>query len=490
MNRPTSRLSYEYTAGIHASSAVDRPRSYYHAITVLPRSLLSLQACSDLVLLDSPSSHPPCASDAMADPVALELASIKDPIVIETLTKDDPLAIKKLRAIASPRDDIDGCTIDVQELERKCPLDQTFASTHLIDRPFGHFGQLESSPLEILQTIFLHLDLQTLTDLRSVNRRAMLAIDSLPTYRELYTHAPELIRVLLSTRLASHFDLSHLCKELRSEDCYFCGDFGAFLVVPGCRRCCWLCLGEAEDILPISRSQAKESFLLANKILPELPAMLSLPGSYGIDAASSNGRVRDGAVYYKRRTWLVNMWAARCAALQTHGCQKVIDCYMDSQRWEWEAAYAQQGANRLSMEPSVMRIPKPPFPSALTSRGVKICDYESRRFMTAIRLPVLDPSTGRLDWGVACVGCIQGLQDRFTNYWELDRADHMQCQRMYTRKGVLEHAKECERAKRLWRKRRPVFRTKHFDTDLLDERGISWMRDQVSAVHVLPPVKI
>ncbi len=226
----------------------------------------------------------------MTDPFALERASIFDPAVIEILSRDDPMAVHKLRAFACPRDDIDESVIDLKELQRGCPLDQTSTASstgspgpHWKDtvafRPLGHFGRLEALPLETLQAILEHLDLQTLTDLRCVSRRAMLVVDSLPLYKEIYSHAPDVLRAMLSTHSARHFDLWLVSRELRAEYCYLCGDFGPFFLLPGCARCCWLCLGKAEDTLPVSKAQAKSPSSLRMKHSRKRPSCAVFPAA-------------------------------------------------------------------------------------------------------------------------------------------------------------------------------------------------------------------
>ena len=429
----------------------------------------------------------------MADPLALERASTSDPMVIEQLTKLDEFAKERLEVLAGLRADIEGTTINVEALKRKCPLDQTSPSSttltpHWKDtvstRPLGHFGQLDELPLETTQAIFALLDLQTLTDLRAVNRSAMVVVDSLPLYREIYTHVPEVLRAMLSTKLARHFELWQIVRELRSPDCCRCGDFGAFLFLPGCARCCWYCLTEAEDILPISKNQAMESFELSNNILPEMPAMLSLPGSYGVGTWIGN-RIRDGKIIYKRRTWLVSLGVGRWAARKLHGGHRFRQAYMDSPRNWWKEAYAQQLANRSSIDSSPLRVAKPPFhPFA---KGSPNEGYEPRRFTSAIRMPLLDPATGKTQWGVSCIGCGEGYAKRL-DYCDIHKVSHSQCLRMYSRKAFLLHAKHCRWARKRWRKHRPTFarvHTKYLDPEILDERKIPWAWDDVSTFKTL-----
>ena len=422
----------------------------------------------------------------MTDPLELERASINDPVIVEQLTRYDELAVRKLRALSSPRGDIDGTTIDLRELRQRCPLDQDFvassSTTHWREtvyiRPVAHFGQLDKLPLETLQAIFALLDLQTLTDLRAVHRYAMQVVDSLKLYGRLYTYAPDVLRAMLSTKVARYFDLHHIFRELCSENCYNCGSFGSFLFLPECGRCCWLCLCEHEDTLPISRAQAKESFELTNDAIPKMDAMLSLPGTYGVE--SKGGKHIHGKTTYRQRIWLVSMWAGREAARKLHGNERVREARMDDPRESWLAAYAQHIADRYRPGLNNSVVAKPPFPPYI--RGRPLLGNEPRRFMTAVRMPLLDTTTGKTEWGVSCLGCSKGLTEGLANYSDIDDLSHQQCQMMYSKQGFLRHVSHCKWARRRWNDHIPTYvrvRANYLSTELLDERGIPWLWDQV-----------
>jgi len=287
---------------------------------------------------------------------------------------------------------------------------------------------------------------------------------------------------MLSTHSARHFDLWLVSRELRAEDCYLCGDFGPFFLLPGCARCCWLCLGKAEDTLPVSKAQAKESFELTDEALSQTPVMRSLPGRYGFPARSGT-LVRKGPISYKSRTWLVNLWSAQSAARACHGQARVSEAYMDSQRDQWINAYERQLVRRSSTAPSPPLVAKPPFHPY--TRGVPQPGFEPRRFMTAIRMPTLDPVTGLAEWGLSCSGCTTGLQEGLSRYYDIEPAKNVDCQRMYTKQGVLEHAKTCEFAQKRWNsyEPRPLYSwldTATIETEILDERAIPWMWDEVN----------
>ncbi len=430
---------------------------------------------------------PPChlsPAAIMTELLTPERQSTEDASTMEKLTGTGLRDLQKLKALTCVREDIDGATIDINSLRRNCPLDQSSASSRIIrsnDTPATQsLSQLDRLPLETMQQIVEDFDLQTLTDFRAVNQRAMSVIDSIPRYREILTHVPDILRALLSTKLARHFDLSHLCSELHSDECFLCGSFGAFLFLPDCRRCCWLCLCEAEDTLPISGAQAKDSFELTNDALLGMPTMLTLPGTYvvGYDILGSGGaRNMDGTTTYRRRMWLVSMCAARLAAFELHGLQRMRDSYMMEPRSFWTTAYARQGRRHRSSDHG-QRIAKPPYPPYI--RGPNFIGNEPRRFTTAIRFPTLDVTTGDIEWGVSCAGCRRHYPKEF----QLNDAEYREHNRMYTKAGFLRHMKVCKWARRMWKEvSRPTYikvLKDHIDPETLESYALPWEWDKAS----------
>ena len=174
--------------------------------------------------------------------------------------------------------------------------------------------------------------------------------------------------------------------------------------------------------------------------------MLSLPGDYGY-SVKIGSRVRKGPTRQTKRIWLVSLRAARKAARKLHGSARIY------------------------------------------TRGPLVSGHEKRRFMSAIRLPTLDTATGISEWGVCCSGCTSGLQEGLPQYSDISDEAHEACQRMYTRRGVLEHGKTCEFAQKRWATYKPLtiysrLDSRHCDTEILDERGIKWEWDEVRFILV------
>lgn len=428
----------------------------------------------------------------MVDALTPGSQSTEDGSTIAKPIEVDQQSVQKLRDLTFVRTDLDGAVIDVDELRRRCPLDQSSASGRAScsnDRALTQsLSQLDRLPLETMQQILEDLDLQTLTNFRLVNQRAMSVIDSIPRYRDIITHIPDALRAMLSTKLARHFKLIHLYSELCSPDCFLCGSFGAFLFLPDCYRCCWTCLCEADSTLPISYTQAKESFELTHNALLQRPAMLTLPGSYGVGSKThgpglGRGPNKDGPTTYKSRTWLVGMWAARTAAVDLHDRQRIVDSYMLESRTSWTGAYERQDWRaRRYCEPR--RIAKPPFPPYI--RGPNSFTSETRRFRSAIRFPTL--IIGKIQWGVSCAGCWRHYGKKF---WEteLEYHEYQECQRMYTMVGFLRHMEVCKWARRMWKQiSRPTYikvHKEHVDPKTLDVYDLPWEWDPASSYHKL-----
>lgn len=71
--------------------------------------------------------------------------------------------------------------------------------------PNRTLGTLERLPSEILHIILTQLTIQSLTNLRRVNRRALQTVYSIPQYRAIATHAPAALCGILSIGLDSGF---------------------------------------------------------------------------------------------------------------------------------------------------------------------------------------------------------------------------------------------------------------------------------------------
>jgi hypothetical protein len=111
--------------------------------------------------------------------------------------------------------------IDPAPLARSCPLDngrKNFAKSMVGPGP----SLMQALPVECYQACLQYLDLGTLTKMRRVSQYTRHAIDSLPSYRDIYEHAPQALRACLSTNVAPHIPLLRLHNSLTTMECFYC----------------------------------------------------------------------------------------------------------------------------------------------------------------------------------------------------------------------------------------------------------------------------
>ncbi|CAF9942373.1 hypothetical protein IMSHALPRED_003644 [Imshaugia aleurites] len=343
----------------------------------------------------------------------------------------DLISAQQLDELTYERQEIHRLSINLETLEQRCPLTQPSSVDGSNTASLQSLGQLDSLPLEIIQNVIQLLDLHTLILMQSLNHRSKLLVNSLPAHRDIVAHAPNALRAILSTGLASHFTIYDLYSALRSQECCMCGSFGAFLYLLSCRRCCWLCLAKASDILPISREFAAHSFGLSSKAVQQLPCMRTLPGRYTLSHEK-----------HKRRIALVSTEAAKEAGMEIHKSEKAMEAYVTRpQVPERFARYTYRNQKAGALNEILMRNLRS------VRRGHRAgwqfhdeIGYEPHRFMAAMRFPTLDLPNGIIEWGLSCKGCLDGPPNTDEDKdWEA----------MYTKRGYLAHFDQCKGSKDL-----------------------------------------
>ena len=118
----------------------------------------------------------------------------------------------------------DDRVIDERSLQRQIPL-----SCDHQQAPLTGLGQLDKLSAEIVSMVVDKLDLQSLTNLKSVSRCASLFVKNNLYHQMLRKEAPNTLRVYLATGLASWITPSDLVRVLHRQDCCFCGEFAGFI---------------------------------------------------------------------------------------------------------------------------------------------------------------------------------------------------------------------------------------------------------------------
>lgn len=304
----------------------------------------------------------------------------------------DTFTTENLSKLTYPRDDLHHVTVRPEDLERYLPLDN---GRHSFDKITSNLGKLDVLPLEILQMFLSHLDLQTITTLRSVNKCARLYVDSVPEYQKILAHAPSVLRASIGTGAATWITCTQLFDTLVNPICCRCPDFAPFIYLLTGQRVCYVCLCHYDDFLPISPAMARRTYELSDESIVALNRIIVLPGSY-----SRCGAKRKGGSALVDRT----------AALSA-----------------WRAEREEEGEDSGS-------------PPSIPSKGKQpsIGDLNSNRFVATVRAPWLNVETNATEEGFSCSLCQSrfysgGWNGNGRSFWE----------RMFTTRTFLEHVREC-----------------------------------------------
>lgn len=156
--------------------------------------------------------------------------------------------------------------------------------------PSGILAQL---PLEIQHMILDQMDLPSIANFAQASVYSRITVRSLPSYTELVRHAPKALSALIPTHTASLCSMAQLREALRSDRCAGCLEYGAYLFLPTCTRCCMECLFFNPSFRLVTLRDAKGYFALGEKSVRQLPIVRSLRvDSYVFDLSAPPGPVQ------------------------------------------------------------------------------------------------------------------------------------------------------------------------------------------------------
>ena len=294
---------------------------------------------------------------------------------------------------------------------------------------------LERLPYELLHGILESLDFRTLSHLSRTSLRLKAAAESLPAYRELLAHAPDVLSALGHSGLITQHSAASLCTALHASSCAYCGAFGPFLFLFTAERCCYECLFFKQRLGVVPTAHALQQFRLSRQEVQQLPSMRCLRGRYFSRACPS----------CSFRLLRVPDLQARHQAL--YGSNRSIGRMSDAVR---ALVY---GGRRLAGHVS-RRHPNPEVP------------LEEFAGMASIAFGSLAPPDHRaLERGVWCLGCrkiyarckirggclegpsvwLDGVQLTFAE----DRRLLSLAQRSWPMSEFLAHAKQCQGAREI-----------------------------------------
>lgn len=178
--------------------------------------------------------------------------------------------------------------------------------------------RLDRLPAEMINQVVDKLDFPSAARLSQVSFRWYSSVRSHPAHRYLLKLAPEALMALVKMRLFHVHSAGLLYKTLRTSRCEFCNQYGAFLFLPTCQRCCWCCLDSKGDLRVLPPSDAARYFGLSAKQAGLLQTFRCIPGKYGL-----GGRRTKGACC------LVGAREAREVGLKTHGTAKNLMLFVE-----------------------------------------------------------------------------------------------------------------------------------------------------------------
>ncbi|KAI0870169.1 F-box domain-containing protein [Hypoxylon argillaceum] len=162
---------------------------------------------------------------------------------------------------------------------------------NLRDHP-SSIGIVDRLPIEVLQEVFGLLDFQSLTRFARVSLQGKNVVKYFPAYRDLMNYAPDALAALGQTKLIHLHSASDLLAALRTERCALCPEYGVYLFLPTCERCCWQCLQFNFMRRVVSPTVAGEVFALSPEMVQQIPAMFSIPGTYGLSSVPVRNPVK------------------------------------------------------------------------------------------------------------------------------------------------------------------------------------------------------
>ncbi|OAL56907.1 hypothetical protein IQ07DRAFT_22378 [Pyrenochaeta sp. DS3sAY3a] len=262
----------------------------------------------------------------------------------------------------------------------------------VLSRPTAACGELDRLPLELISSICLELDIESLLRFRQTNTRARQIVSVLHEFRVVTTHAINPLCALLRTGAARAVTLLDFYRLLCSQSCSLCKhQYGDLVHLPLWIRCCSSCLRrDSIGIRVATLTTVKRILRLSRKSLEKLPKLTTLPGTYTMDERPRSSRVT-----------VVSTVSALSAYREEHAGVEAPEIII----------------KRLNTQPSLA-------------------------FMACCALPSFDLQTGKAQKGVSCAGCQVAVEESittFTGAWAV-----------YSHDGFLKHFSHCEQAQLLW----------------------------------------
>ena len=299
-------------------------------------------------------------------------------------------------------------------------------SAPLRPRSYPSSKLFDTLPTEILHSVLNRLDFRSLCRLSQVSYRGKEVVETLPTYTTLIKHASAALIALSRTKLITVHSAASIYAQLRSKTCVCCQDYGPFLSLLTCERCCYECSISSQYLRAERTEDARNFFGLSSDDLDKLPVMTTING-YQAD--------------------LVSWQRAKQLAIAVHGSQEALErfvsCNTRSQQQQQQQQY-----------PSIEWIAdllQHPVTSGLGG-------------IASVEFPFLSPNAS-LEKGLWCNGCrtspvrsdLARVSDCEKDMLDLGLRSKLSCmtpqlavraeRRARSRSDFLEHIRECTGAR-------------------------------------------
>ncbi|KAI2631084.1 hypothetical protein GGR54DRAFT_585407 [Hypoxylon sp. NC1633] len=257
-----------------------------------------------------------------------------------------------LRVTSYPSDDYAQRFISFTP-EIHAPIRQSIATPFQRPSEMG-VGSLSKLPLEVLQSVFLHMDMRSVFNFRQTCSHSRRVVDSTWQYQVAVKHGLDLYCGLLRTQCTVPASLSDFYEALCTKTCSNCGAFGGFINLLRWKKYCNKCAHQSDSTRVQSFVSAKREFNFTKSEIKALPSLKTIPGYYAIPS------------YIRLRN-------------------KVVSC---------TDAFAVAGVDYY-----------------------RTLSYDYKfAWMTGCALPYYDKKTGEVEHGVLCRGCLRTTKmDRFPN---------------------------------------------------------------------------
>jgi hypothetical protein len=300
-------------------------------------------------------------------------------------------------------------------------------------------GVLDILPLEILQCILNTLNFVSLSHLSRVSLLGNEVVRSLPAYKQLMEHAPHALAALGRTSLLKLHSANTIYGIFLEETCVSCGNYGSFLFLITCERCCYECLWLNPSLWVTFISDATNFFDLTLSQTKSLPIMRSIPGTYNIEHRRSRRRPLE----------LTSVKAAKELTIKVHGSAKVITKKLQAKMMAPGIPVAEyrrlRYLRRALVQQHAQELFKPRYKP--TDPRDQFCGMASVHFPSLTQKDTVEK-------GLWCCGCERTCERQLTLPFEVlsSLVPPTSCvttvlgaakRRAWSRSGFLEHIEDC-----------------------------------------------